>query len=224
MSVGKRGWVRPAAYVEREAFLVSEAAGRRVLHLGCIGAEYSNHEDRLRQFARGLHAQLAVVGDVVGVDISADEIASLGRAGMGEGLLVGDVEHLDECVGLEGDFDVVIGGDIIEHLSNPGLFLEGILPRLRHDGRLILTTPNPFGLPRMARFFFGRFRENDQHTASFNANNLVNLLSRYRLRVDLILTAYHRPEAPDALFRAGRAVLGRWPAVGGTVVVVASKV
>ena len=39
-------------------------------------------------------------------------------------------------------FDVIIAGDVIEHVSNQGLFLDNIYCHLNNHGTLILTTPN----------------------------------------------------------------------------------
>src|SRR5207253_10239263 len=39
-------------------------------------------------------------------------------------------------------FDVVICGDLIEHLRDPERFLVRVRPLLRPGGRLVLTTPN----------------------------------------------------------------------------------
>ena len=39
-------------------------------------------------------------------------------------------------------FDVIFAGDVIEHVSNQGLFLENIKKHLDLNGKLILTTPN----------------------------------------------------------------------------------
>ena len=41
-----------------------------------------------------------------------------------------------------GSFDVVLCGDLIEHLRDPEAFLSRMRPLLRNDGRLVLTTPN----------------------------------------------------------------------------------
>lgn len=39
-------------------------------------------------------------------------------------------------------FDVVLAGDVLEHVMNQGLFLENIKKHLKPQGVLILTTPN----------------------------------------------------------------------------------
>lgn len=41
-------------------------------------------------------------------------------------------------------FDVIFAADIIEHLSNPGMFLQSCKRNLKPGGRLIITTPNTF--------------------------------------------------------------------------------
>jgi 2-polyprenyl-3-methyl-5-hydroxy-6-metoxy-1,4-benzoquinol methylase len=43
-------------------------------------------------------------------------------------------------------FSLIFAGDLIEHLSNPGLFLDSSYKNLTQDGRLIVTTPNAFNL------------------------------------------------------------------------------
>lgn len=44
-------------------------------------------------------------------------------------------------------FDTVVAAEIIEHLEDPYAFLRGLRDVLRPDGRLVLSTPNPLGLP-----------------------------------------------------------------------------
>ena len=51
-----------------------------------------------------------------------------------------------EDVYFEVKFDKIFAGDLIEHLVNPGLFLEGCKKMLKANGYLILTTPNTFNL------------------------------------------------------------------------------
>ena len=56
-----------------------------------------------------------------------------------------------ESMKLNEKFDLIIAGELIEHLSNPGLFLEGARKHLKEGGRLILTSPNPWDWTRFAR-------------------------------------------------------------------------
>lgn len=74
-------------------------------------------------------------------------------------------------------FDVIFAGDLIEHLSNPGLFLECCKKHLKQNGRLILTTPNTFNLFNIAEKLTKREPTiNEDHTLYFNDKTLLRLL------------------------------------------------
>ncbi len=53
-------------------------------------------------------------------------------------------------------FDVIVAGEIIEHLENPGLFLRACRPLLSAEGSLIITTINAYCWFRFIRYLFGR--------------------------------------------------------------------
>lgn len=90
-------------------------------------------------------------------------------------IIVGDVEQLQNLP-FNGTADLVVAGDIIEHLSNPGLMLAGLRRFCRPDSLLLLKTPNSFGLPNSVRFVLRRFREGKQHVVTFNQWNIEQLL------------------------------------------------
>jgi 2-polyprenyl-3-methyl-5-hydroxy-6-metoxy-1,4-benzoquinol methylase len=54
-------------------------------------------------------------------------------------------------------FDVIIAGDVIEHVYNQGLFLLNIRSHLKDNGTLIITTPN-------AKWFTVIKKPNSTHT------------------------------------------------------------
>lgn len=76
-------------------------------------------------------------------------------------------------------FDVIFAGDLIEHLSNPGLFLDCCKKHLKSGGKLILTTPNTFNLFNMAEKLTKREPTvNPDHTFYFNSRTLSKLLKK----------------------------------------------
>ena len=76
-------------------------------------------------------------------------------------------------------FDLIIAGDLIEHLSNPGLFLDACRKQLTPGGRLLLTTPNTFNLFNMAEKLMKREPTvNSDHTFYFNSKTLRKLLEK----------------------------------------------
>ena len=76
-------------------------------------------------------------------------------------------------------FDAIFAGDLIEHLSNPGLFLRSCRKHLKQGGSLILTTPSTFNLFNMAEKLTKREPSvNPDHTCYFNSKTLRKLLRK----------------------------------------------
>ncbi|KXB06248.1 hypothetical protein AKJ53_00930 [candidate division MSBL1 archaeon SCGC-AAA382F02] len=66
---------------------------------------------------------------------------------------------------------------MIEHLSNPGKFLESAKKHLKKDGKLVLTTPNLRSLYLMKEILLGKTRGG--HVVGFTEETLRNLLKRH---------------------------------------------
>jgi 2-polyprenyl-3-methyl-5-hydroxy-6-metoxy-1,4-benzoquinol methylase len=159
--------------VSREDFLEAMAAGQRVLHLGCADAPLS--AERLRSGSL-LHTRLARVAQhIVGVDVSGEAVALLREQGGLSDILVGDVEALDR-LGLQRVFDVVIAGELLEHLRNPGLCLEGVRRVLVPAGRLVVSVPNAFAVKAFLRVLGGVELVHRDHVAYFSTATMARLL------------------------------------------------
>jgi len=79
----------------------------------------------------------------------------------------------------EEKFDVIFAGDLIEHLSNLGQFLDSCKRNLKDNGKLILTTPNVFGLFNIIEKVFKKEPSvNSDHTIYFNFTVLKKLLEK----------------------------------------------
>src|SRR5271169_783526 len=128
-------------YVAKEDFILKVAAGHSVLHLGCVGFTDLAPGDRVRSAKQSLHWKLTELSETVGVDRSVIVIDEYRRLGVFTNIVAGDVERLDELP-ITRTFDVVIAGDIIEHLSNPGQMLDGIKRFCTGDTQIVITTPN----------------------------------------------------------------------------------
>lgn len=100
-----------------------------------------------------------------------------------------DVRYMNaEAIALSMQFDCVVAGELIEHLSNPGLFLSSVSSCLRPGGRLILTTPN---IASVLLYFLVVLCEKPQdptHVYLFDRPHLFNLLSR---QTDLRVSGLH---------------------------------
>ncbi|HEY7178524.1 MAG TPA: class I SAM-dependent methyltransferase [Gaiella sp.] len=114
---------------------------------------------------------------VVGVEL--DPLAAEQARGFCEDVVVGDVESV-ELPFEPGSFDVVLCGDVVEHLRLPGPTLARLRPLLRPRGRLVLTTPNVANWAMRLSLLGGRWTYTDRgildrtHTHLFTRKTLVD--------------------------------------------------
>jgi 2-polyprenyl-3-methyl-5-hydroxy-6-metoxy-1,4-benzoquinol methylase len=166
----------PLEVVSREDWLETFCRGKSVLHLGCADALYT--EARLRTPARLLHFRLARVAKrLVGFDNSAPDLEKLRARWPSWEFVLGDVEHMEENA-FPAPFDVILAGEIIEHIVNPGLFLRSARRHLAPGaGRLVITTPNHFSSRRYLHFLAGREKCHPHHTCYYSYHTLSRLLA-----------------------------------------------
>lgn len=149
-------------------------------------------------------------GNIV-VGLELDPEAARAAEAFCEQVLVGDVETM-ELPFEPGSFDVVLLGDVIEHLRDPVAALARLRPLLRPEGRLVLSTPNVANWAIRLSLLAGRWRYTDRgildrsHTHLFTRSTLAETIERagYRLvRIDYTVPV---PGDSDVLDGIGRAV------------------
>lgn len=134
-----------------------------------------------------MHARVAgVAAEAVGLEL--DPILADRARALGFDVRVGDAETF----GLGRTFAVVWAGELVEHLSNPGAFLDRARAHLEPDGRLVLTTPNAFAVSNFVYRIGGRPRVNSGHTCWFDETTLTQLLERHGFSVLEIDYVGHR--------------------------------
>lgn len=213
----------PQGYTEKYARIVELCAGKRVLHLGCVGFTDSPVGEKVRLAKESLHQRLTDCCDCTGIDLDRESVVQLQERGIFKNVLVANAEALDELDADLPQFDVAVAGDIIEHLSNPGNMLDGVKRRLKPDGLLLISTPNAFGLPGYLRFIAGRYREGLQHVLAFNPIVLRQLIDRHGYEITQMWTC-HQPAAIGRhgwLFKPGQIFFSCFSKFGGTLLVVA---
>lgn len=81
-------------------------------------------------------------------------------------------------------FDSIWALDLIEHLSNQGLFLDNVRKNLKPDGKFIVTTPNCFNLfnftEKITKY---EPTTNKEHTCYYNHRTLRQLLERHGFEI-----------------------------------------
>jgi 2-polyprenyl-3-methyl-5-hydroxy-6-metoxy-1,4-benzoquinol methylase len=163
----------PTSLVNREEFLLSTCSSLRVLHLGCADSTFT---DESIASGRWLHAKLTnVAAQCTGVDIDLEMISRLRDQRGVTNIVYGDAEGLD-TLGC-GLFDVVVAGEIIEHLKNPGNFLRTAKSVLKPNGRLVITTTNAFCLRRLMRVALVSESIHPDHNFYFSHTTLRHLVA-----------------------------------------------
>ena len=78
-------------------------------------------------------------------------------------MLVGDIEEIDLASTFTGDqFDVVMFGDVLEHLVNPLAVLQKVRPLLRSGGYVVASIPNIAHASVRLMLLDGRFTYTDK--------------------------------------------------------------
>jgi SAM-dependent methyltransferase len=161
---------------EREAlFKRYVGSGRRVLDLGCRDGALTG------AYLEG--------NELVGVDADREALAEAARLGI-------ETRWADLDQPLElGDesFDVVVAGELLEHLRDPQRLVADIRRVLRPGGTFVASVPNAYRLKGRLLFLFGRPPENDRtHLQMFSGADVRALLAGF--------------EDPHLHFVAGRLV------------------
>jgi SAM-dependent methyltransferase len=137
--------------------------GLRVLDLGCRTGALTQH------YAEG--------NSVVGVDVDRDALARAVER-LGIETIWADVE--DELPVADESFDVVVAGELLEHLADPAAAVAKARRALKPGGRFVGSVPNAFRLKSRLRFAAGRHPESDPtHLQLFTPAALQALLADF---------------------------------------------
>ena len=149
---------------EREALFRRYVGGpgQRVLDLGCRD---------------GALTQAYLDGnEVVGVDADREALAEAAKLGIET--YWADLDQPLEFA--DGSFDVVVAGELLEHLRDPLRLVAEIRRVLRPDGTLVASVPNAYRLKGRLLFLLGRPPENDPtHLQMFSGDDVRALLTGF---------------------------------------------
>jgi SAM-dependent methyltransferase len=150
--------------------------GLRILDLGC------RYGALTRAYLEG--------NDVVGVDVDREALAE--AATLGIETRWADVEQrlpFDDA-----SFDVVVAGELLEHVRDPAGLVGEARRLLRPGGRLVGSVPNAYRLPNRLRFLRGLPPERDPtHLHMFTPRAVEALLADFEdVRIELISSRFLR--------------------------------
>ena len=103
------------------------------------------------------------------------------RREMGFGtVLHGDCEELEPQLRGEG-FEVILAGEILEHVSNAGRFLQSVASVMAEETELIITTPNASSIRQFLYGLLRREKVHEDHNYYFSYRTIRQLLGKFGL-------------------------------------------
>ena len=162
--------------VDKITFIQEICRNKEVLDLGCIrhNAEFATKDPRW------VHQKIREVANkTIGIDYLNEEVEKLQR--LGYDIRFGDVT---KNLTLNEQFDVIVAGDLIEHLTNFQGFFENCTRLLKKGGILIISTPNPFFSDEFHYISYKRnFLINPEHTCWIDPQCLSQLVIRFGFNI-----------------------------------------
>jgi 2-polyprenyl-3-methyl-5-hydroxy-6-metoxy-1,4-benzoquinol methylase len=156
------------------AYVTKRCKGKDVLDLGCV-----QHTKDAYLNKNWLHkAIIKVAKKTKGLDLYSEGVKTLQAEGYD--VVYGDAQNFE----LGEKYDVVVAGDLIEHLSNFDGFFNSVRGHLRDDGVLLIATPNPWHWMQCIRSAIGqRIIVNPEHTTWFCPDTVRLIGKRFGFEV-----------------------------------------
>jgi hypothetical protein len=156
----------------REQFLQDYVKGKTVLHGGCADSSMLEESKAARRFLHDILGETA--GKLVGVDVDQEGIERMQQLGYKD-VYFADMETWD----YPEKFDVIVLGEIIEHIDNCGDFLRSVRKFCGPQTQVIFTTPNNYYFLFWLYTLAGWESINPDHNYLFSFNSIRILLSKF---------------------------------------------
>lgn len=185
---------------DRDSLIADLCEGKNVLHIGACDSPYT--KTKLEQGLL-LHSTLNEVAmELRGVDIDQASVDFLRTQG------IKNIECVDIADYDSAGFDVesIVFGETIEHLENPGNFLNHLKNHMSPSTELIISTPNCYSL--FFQFMVLRGNENihPDHVIGFSPGLLTQLLESLGFRVCSIHFTFLRRDRQNLKKRIWRLI------------------
>ena len=152
-------------------FVTKYCSGKSVLDIGCVQHNPENYKSKY-----WLHKAIKqVASSVVGIDLYEEGVKYLKDRGWN--IVVADAQAFD----LKQTFDLIVAGDIIEHLEDFHGFLTCCRNHMNNDSKLLISTPNPWYWKKTLQVILGGkvITVNPEHTCWFDPTTLRQLVRRH---------------------------------------------
>lgn len=167
-----------AAVMNRENFIVTRCAGKVVLDIGASGPLH-----------KGIMNVAAKCYGIIRPDWNVPNGSDLVRFNLD------DVQQA--TVPQFEDVEIVIAGEVLEHLSNPGHFLDRL--RAAYSCPAIFTVPNAFAELQPGYLARGLECVNLDHVAWYSPKTIKTLLGRHGYEIKAFMWYRGRPKFAEGM-------------------------
>jgi len=167
---------------ERSALLKNFIGiGKKVMDIGCRDGVLT------KSFVEG--------NEVLGLDIDNQALSEI-KSSLGIEVMNIDLNGEWQELG-DRKFDVVVAGEVLEHLYYPEEVITKVKSHLKEGGLFLGSVPNAFSLKNRLRYLLGNKRytplSDPTHINHFSYQELKRILKRHFKYVEIIgLGRYHR--------------------------------
>lgn len=160
---------------DRVKYLAKAVAGLSILDIGVVA-----HTKEAVAHPQWLHGHLSrSASKCLGVDILPESVEFLQSQGF-------NVKLADLIEGpLPETFDLIVAGEVLEHLSSPGRLVESCAAMLPQGGRLFVTVPNPWYINAIIKNLrrSSVFIDSADHVVWYDPNSIYELGQRSGLEL-----------------------------------------
>ena len=163
---------------DRVSFIKAITARKRVLHFGFTDAPFTAERVSSGEL---LHSQLRQSCEFLyGLDIDQASIEQYREATQDINNSALDIQApLPDADFLKSEYDVIIFGEVLEHLINPGLALTNLLQICKNNpsAKLVITVPNAYFIGAFFVAMDGNENVHPDHYYYFSPVTLRKLIS-----------------------------------------------
>ncbi len=162
--------------VDRVSYLCKLSQNKDILDIGCVEHIIDSSDN-----SQWLHGKLKKSAkSCIGVDILEQEVQLLQSKGYD--IRVHDVTKEP----LQQKFDLIICGEVLEHLNTPGDLFKNASKMLQNSGKLVISIPNPWYINVIIKNIFSSqpYVDNADHVSWFDPCTLCELGQRHGLILD----------------------------------------
>ena len=159
---------------KRIDFIFKHCKGKKVLHVGFADAPFTQERIRTGDL---LHLHLKkIASEVYGIDADKNAVSIYRSITQDE--MVGDVSAETLPQELLHSFDIILLGEILEHIKDPHGLIERLHACLRANQRLLVTVPNYVSTDNIAAALNKKESVHADHYWYFSPYTLMKLFEK----------------------------------------------